>query len=57
MFEGLLENESLRVFDLSWNSIGRGTPSCAPSLAEVLIVNEKLVHVDLANCDFTFEES
>jgi len=57
IFQGLLENDSITVFDISWNSLGGNNPSVAPIIVEVLQKNEKMVHLDLSNNYFTFEES
>lgn len=57
IFKGILENESLMVFDMSWNSIGNGTPSVVPEILELFKINDKIIHLDLSNNNFTKEES
>lgn len=57
LFQGLLENEAILVFDISWNSIGGGNPSIVPVIAETLQKNDKIIHLDLSNNYFTLAES
>lgn len=57
IFKGILENESLMVFDFSWNSIGNGTPSVVPEILELFQNNEKIIHLDLSNNNFSRDES
>ena len=57
IFQGLLENETITVFDISWNSLGGNNPSIAPNIVEVLEKNDKIVHLDLSNNYFTLQES
>ncbi len=56
IFQGLLENETITVFDMSWNSLGSNNPSIAPNIVEVLQKNEKIVHLDLSNNYFSLSE-
>ena len=57
IFQGLLENEGIRVLDFSWNSIGGGAPSVVPQILECFTVNDKIMHLDLSNNYFTYDES
>ena len=57
IFQGLMENDTLLVFDMSWNSLGGNNPTIAPNIVEVLQKNERLMHFDLSNNYFTIEES
>ena len=57
IFKGILENESLMVLDFSWNSLGNGQTSIVPEILEVFKVNEKILHLDLSNNNFTLDES
>ena len=57
IFKGILENENLMVLDFSWNSIGTGDPSVVPDILEVFKTNERLIHLDLSNNNFSREES
>ena len=57
IFQGILENEILMVLDFSWNSIGNGVPSVVPEILEVFKTNERLIHLDLSNNNFSREES
>lgn len=57
IFKGVLENESLMVLDFSWNSIGSGTPSVASDIVELFKINDKLMHLDLSNNNFSRDES
>lgn len=56
IFQGLLENETITVFDISWNSLGGNNPSLAPLIVDVLQKNEKIIHLDLSNNYFTLQE-
>lgn len=57
IFQGLLENETITVLDISWNSLGGNNPSLAPLIVEVLQKNEKIIHLDLSNNNFSLQES
>lgn len=57
IFQGILENEVLMVLDFSWNSIGSGDPSVVPPILELFKTNERLIHLDLSNNNFSLEES
>ena len=54
---GLLENENIAEFDISWNCLGGNNPSIAPNISEVLQKNDKIIHLDLSNNYFTLQES
>jgi len=57
IFKNLISNEYLKVLDISWNSIGNGSPSIAPSLCEFFQNNKSIVHLDISNNKLSFEES
>ena len=57
IFQGVLESESLMVLDISWNSIGSGNPSVVPDILELFKKNDKLIHLDLSNNNFSRDES
>ena len=57
IFQGILENESLMVLDFSWNAIGSGTPSVVKEIVEFLKTNDKVIHLDLSNNNFSRDES
>lgn len=59
IFQGLMDNDSIQVLDLSWNSLGGSNPSVAPLISEVLQSRntDRLAHLDLSNNYFTLEES
>lgn len=63
-FKALSKNDSLRVLDLGWNSIGsnmkvikRNAVQCVEAIADCLRSNKSLLHVSLNNNGFSFEES
>lgn len=56
IFTGLLENDTLKVFDLSNNNLGSGVP-CAEQIAEFLTKNQELRHFDLSHNTFNLESS
>ncbi len=51
LFNGLKKNNSLRVFDLSWNSIGANERGLGKALFELFSTNTSLVH-----CDFSYNK-
>lgn len=51
-----MENDTITVFDLSWNSIGGGNPSSVDILCEVLKKNQEIIHMDLSSNYFTLDE-
>lgn len=63
-FKALSKNNSLRVLDLGWNSIGsnmkvikRNALQCVEAIADCFRSNKSLLHVSLNNNGFSFEES
>ncbi len=52
----LVDNKSLRVLDLGWNSLGSGTQIAAKQVGliwgESLAKNKNLIHLDLSNNNF-----
>jgi len=57
VFEGLLENDYIRVFDISWNNLGENREkSCISELCDVIVQNKNLIHVDLSNNSFSLNE-
>lgn len=57
IFKALSTNNTLKVFDISWNSIGSGTISIANVVSEFFKTNKSLVHLDMSNNNFTYEET
>ena len=57
IFKALSSNSTLKVFDISWNSVGSGTPSAAPVICEFFKTNKSMVHMDLSNNNISFEET
>jgi Ran GTPase-activating protein (RanGAP) involved in mRNA processing and transport len=51
-----LENDTLKVLDLSWNNLGGCHESQISSLYECLRKNKELVHLDLSCNSFTNTE-
>ena len=47
-------NHKLRVLDLSWNQIGF---EAIPSLCNFLKKNTSLLHLDISNCNISFNDT
>eukprot|EP00825_Cyclidium_porcatum_P051720 TRINITY_DN95_c0_g5_i1.p1 TRINITY_DN95_c0_g5~~TRINITY_DN95_c0_g5_i1.p1 ORF type:complete len:602 (+),score=103.14 TRINITY_DN95_c0_g5_i1:192-1997(+) len=56
IFQGLLENDTLRVLDISNNNLGSGG-QCADQIVEFLLKNQELRHLDLSYNNFLAEHS
>lgn len=54
IFQSLKSNETLKVLDISYNSLGKcfNRATCAPHIAEYLANNSELRHIDLSNNQF-----
>lgn len=62
LFCQLQENSSLKVLDLSWNSLGVGSGSrmsqnSTEALCDMLRMNKTIIHMDLSNNNFSIKES
>lgn len=59
VFEALIDNDNLMVLDISWNSLGNLSidNSCSRAICEFLKKNEKVIHLDMSNNNFTLDES
>ena len=59
IFDSLLDNDNVMVVDLSWNCLGALNidNSAVRSICEFLKKNEKVIHLDLSNNNFSLEES
>lgn len=45
------------MFDLSWNNIGNGSSASLKEILDFFKTNESMVHLDLSNCSFNYDES
>lgn len=55
--QGLLENESLRVLDLSWNGFGSSSDQEAVrTLSSVLVINSSITHLDMSHNQLDLED-
>lgn len=64
LFRALLKNDTLQVLDLGWNSLGsnmkvmkRNAVQLVDILSGCLASNKSLLHLNLCNNGFSFEES
>ncbi|EGR32874.1 leucine rich repeat protein [Ichthyophthirius multifiliis] len=61
IFEGLKENQNLHVLDISSNNLGKTEgnlqSSCIQSITQFFIQNKKMIHLDLSNNQFDFQQS
>ena len=57
MFNALKNNTSLKTLDLSWNPLGQDKVSNSiPVISLSLAENERLLHLDLSNNNFSFND-
>jgi Leucine Rich Repeat. len=56
IINGLSSNRTLRVLDLSWNSLGLHQSNFAKTFAEYIAENKTLLHLDLSNNYFCKED-
>ncbi|KAL4456118.1 hypothetical protein ABPG74_014079 [Tetrahymena malaccensis] len=59
IFEGMKSNEYLKVFDISYNTLGKSVNknTCAPQICEFITNNQELRHLDLSNNYFNYQDS
>lgn len=47
--DGLMENDTLAVLDLSWNCLGLEGSKCVDRLCDLFKKNKSIVHLDLSS--------
>lgn len=55
--EALKNNNTIKIFDYSFNTLGHGKNTCASILGECFKKNKTLLHVDFSGNNFTKDDS
>ena len=57
IYKALATNSTLKVLDISWNTIGNGMPTAVPNVCEFFKTNKTIVHLDMSNNNFSYDET